>query len=1524
MRAFLASGREGNELDPVAEAAEYELAADEARAIWRRVQREGRDDAAARRRFHQEARAAAKATPPRPVVGRRTLVEAEAEARKAVPQTPGRYSLTGFEAREEPVAIHRKAESGVVDAKAADLVAAARMGGVPLDRALRVRLEAALGAELGAVRVHTDEAAGLAARALGARAFAIGEDLFFARGAYDSRSSAGQRLIAHEVAHVVQSRSATASRVEGLAISDPGDVHEHEADDFAERFVQSGPAAQLDRARASAVDALAGPAARRAPIAIAALGTAPLASGTAPPPLHSRPGPMLSRAPDPAPGPGAPKGPASKAAAMPTVQPSPAPPPAKQRTAVPPAAKPSAASPAPAPTPAPATRRPSTKPVPGPAPATPHPTPAAPGVTAPTTAAAAGAVASAAVTATGNFAAQIRAVAARHKQALTAKATTVKAEVAASIVAEKAKLIVGFVHTLAKMQADRDQARSEVHTHAETSRTHVRTAAKQEHTKLDQALVRQQQAARKTGDTLAASAVTQATQQGDRVHQGSQQRAAKARSVGDKWAGQFATLDGGGADAGSAVRAKAAELATKLLEGADEARQTCVDHGTKFAEDLRKDATDTAAGMPDKLADSRTHIDKNQSDALASIDDGVKNAHDGITQSFDQSRQQVLDKQSGATQVYDQLAQGIGQQLEQGSQQLIAKLDPAAEDIANHAEQAEHEGQKYAVSPDVTATIHTRIAGVVNDRLATLGSASSQAQGALDGAKTQGQQGAQQQTQSVIGQLDTVGTGMKASLTGKVTATTGKLDESASSAVTNIATIAPAADTEMTKVVREGQTKWTEQLTANVSKLSGGVDDALAHHDSQITKLDTDLGNQFRDAKSKQDKANEDQSWWSSAWDSVTSFMGDVFSFLHGMWDGFWEAAKELVLGIWDMLHTLWGILILVAVIILVVLVVIFFGWEALIIGGIILGLCFAAYYIYLAVTTPGLSPYERGKLFGKAAFNVVLGFAGVEFEWGELLNVAKWVPEAVELVRALGGLGRAIELVRAMGGIGKAVEFLRAVGGVEKLLELAEAAGGIAKLVELAKAAGGIAKLMELAEAVGGVQKLVELAKAAGGIEKLMELAKAAGGIEKLMELAKAVGGIDKLLELAKQAGGMAKLIEIITAAGGIEKLLEMAQEVGGMPKLLEMAKQAGGMTKLLEMAQQAGGMAKLLELARDAGGFDKLIALAKAAGGLDKLLALVQKAGSMAALAQIIKDVGGFDKLLTMIKEAGTFEDLLKLATECGGWPTLAKLATKTGGIKALETLLNDAKIGRNISLLEKLLDHPLIPDAATLTKLLKHAKVASGTELLELLAKVDTVERLLRMLDMANVPTGTKLLEWLTKAGGKLTAARLEDMLRLATAKGGSVQKMCDVAAGIASEFQKMADWADILKNVKPKPSYAPPPQVATYGFNGADTAHFLDHTWEFVDINARVNKSTTMWPHGTTPQQIADELGQALDRLNPPGTSPPLPIPNNALATGAVKVGSRVAGSGAEIGQFFPLAGDTIPARAMRAIKALIKP
>ncbi|TMQ15331.1 MAG: DUF4157 domain-containing protein [Deltaproteobacteria bacterium] len=136
-----------------------------------------------------------------------------------------------------PAVLMRSAERAEIDPEAAELVARARRGGASLDEVLRSQLEAALGVRLDDVRVHADAEADAAARALGAQAFAIGDDVFFREGAYAPQRQEGQRLIAHEVAHTVQARCATAP-ADG-AISQPGDSIERDADAFADAFIGS-------------------------------------------------------------------------------------------------------------------------------------------------------------------------------------------------------------------------------------------------------------------------------------------------------------------------------------------------------------------------------------------------------------------------------------------------------------------------------------------------------------------------------------------------------------------------------------------------------------------------------------------------------------------------------------------------------------------------------------------------------------------------------------------------------------------------------------------------------------------------------------------------------------------------------------------------------------------------------------------------------------------------------------------------------------------------------------------------------------------------------------------------------------------------------------------------------------------------------------------------------------------------------------------------------------------------------------
>jgi len=65
-------------------------------------------------------------------------------------------------------------------------------------------MEPRFGHDFGRVRVHTDAQASDSAGAVNARAYTVGQHIAFASGEYVPGSVEGQRLLAHELTHVVQ------------------------------------------------------------------------------------------------------------------------------------------------------------------------------------------------------------------------------------------------------------------------------------------------------------------------------------------------------------------------------------------------------------------------------------------------------------------------------------------------------------------------------------------------------------------------------------------------------------------------------------------------------------------------------------------------------------------------------------------------------------------------------------------------------------------------------------------------------------------------------------------------------------------------------------------------------------------------------------------------------------------------------------------------------------------------------------------------------------------------------------------------------------------------------------------------------------------------------------------------------------------------------------------------------------------------------------------------------------------------
>jgi hypothetical protein len=115
--------------------------------------------------------------------------------------------------------------------------------GQPLDGATRSVMETRFRHDFSQVRIHADAAAARSADAIAANAYTMGNNVVFNQGGYAPNSGNGQKLLAHELAHVVQqSRGGLPPGIDG----DP--ALENEADRIANEIARPGAAISVDQA----------------------------------------------------------------------------------------------------------------------------------------------------------------------------------------------------------------------------------------------------------------------------------------------------------------------------------------------------------------------------------------------------------------------------------------------------------------------------------------------------------------------------------------------------------------------------------------------------------------------------------------------------------------------------------------------------------------------------------------------------------------------------------------------------------------------------------------------------------------------------------------------------------------------------------------------------------------------------------------------------------------------------------------------------------------------------------------------------------------------------------------------------------------------------------------------------------------------------------------------------------------------------------------------------------------------------
>lgn len=88
-------------------------------------------------------------------------------------------------------------------------------GGRPMPQGLLNMMESGFGQDFGHVRIHTDAEAADMSSSISAKAFTLGNDIYFNRGQFNPETTEGQRLVAHELTHVVQGTGKVGRKSDG-------------------------------------------------------------------------------------------------------------------------------------------------------------------------------------------------------------------------------------------------------------------------------------------------------------------------------------------------------------------------------------------------------------------------------------------------------------------------------------------------------------------------------------------------------------------------------------------------------------------------------------------------------------------------------------------------------------------------------------------------------------------------------------------------------------------------------------------------------------------------------------------------------------------------------------------------------------------------------------------------------------------------------------------------------------------------------------------------------------------------------------------------------------------------------------------------------------------------------------------------------------------------------------------------------------------------------------------------------------
>ncbi|MEG4318615.1 MULTISPECIES: DUF4157 domain-containing protein [unclassified Microcoleus] len=144
--------------------------------------------------------------------------------------------------QKERLFLQRKTKGGERGSEVSPIVhEVLSLPGQPLNSDTRTLMESSFAHDFSHVRLHTDARAAESAKSVDALAYTVGKHVVFGTGQYMPKTPAGQKLIAHELAHTIQQRAGNSAILTHPSIDNANNRSKQEVEaSEAENYVTAG------------------------------------------------------------------------------------------------------------------------------------------------------------------------------------------------------------------------------------------------------------------------------------------------------------------------------------------------------------------------------------------------------------------------------------------------------------------------------------------------------------------------------------------------------------------------------------------------------------------------------------------------------------------------------------------------------------------------------------------------------------------------------------------------------------------------------------------------------------------------------------------------------------------------------------------------------------------------------------------------------------------------------------------------------------------------------------------------------------------------------------------------------------------------------------------------------------------------------------------------------------------------------------------------------------------------------------